>query len=175
MQEKKLFLFDLDNTITESISGETFPKTVNDRKFMSGRKEKLLELHGQGKITAIVTNQGGCAWKFFTQEDMDTFLTNLCISAGISKFFVCYHDTGEKARQYIKTRPEQFIASLVLPDLTPDGWERRKPGPGMLIEAMQHFGIDRQNTIMIGDRSEDLGATENASVDFVWTKDFFGD
>jgi|SRR5882762_11700402 len=175
MKNVRLVLFDMDSTLTESISGEKFPRTVEDRKFMTGRREKLLYLHAIGKKMAIVTNQGGAAWKMFTREDMDAFLERLCKSVGIEKYFVCYHDTGDRARQYVVSRPEQFIAELVSPDLTADGWERRKPGPGMPIEAMLYFGVDRHDTLMVGDRPEDQKAAEAAGTDFMWSWDYFKD
>lgn len=168
LSSKKLFLFDLDNTLTESISGGTFPKTIRDRKFMRGREEKLLELRRQRKITAIVTNQGGAAWGFLDSDDMHNYLANLCISFEINNYFVCFHDTGEKARASDKTDK-----TLTVPDLTPDGYERRKPGPGMLIQAMQLHEIDRQDTLMVGDRPEDKGAAEAAGVDFMWSWEYF--
>src|SRR5712692_6935589 len=62
IRDYELYLFDLDSTLTESISGNTFPKSVDDRKWMSGRLERLRELVAQGKNMAIVTNQGGAAW-----------------------------------------------------------------------------------------------------------------
>lgn len=165
----KLYLYDLDSTLTESISGRTFPETIRDRKFMSGRKEKLLELHGKRKKQAIITNQGGAPWGFLDPDEMNTYLANLCISSGIDKYFVCYRDTGEKARTSDRT-----IKELTVPEYYKE-WDRRKPGPGMLIEAMDFFGIDRYDAIMIGDRPEDQQAAEAALVDFQWSWEFFGD
>jgi len=170
IREYSLYLFDLDSTLTESISGGTFPKTVNDRKFMDGREDRLKDLAKAGKKMAIITNQGGAAWGFLDMTDMHNYLAELCISSGIDNYFVCFHDTGEKARTSDRTDK-----TLTVPDLTPDGYERRKPGPGMLLQAMRHFEIDRQDTIMIGDREEDKSAAENAGTSFMWAWDFFGD
>jgi D-glycero-D-manno-heptose 1,7-bisphosphate phosphatase len=167
IKEYSLYLFDLDSTLTETISGKTFPNSVNDRRFIEGRWEKLLDLHEQGKKTAIVTNQGGAAWGFLDQEAMNAFLKSLCKSAEIDKYFVCYRDTGEKARASDRTDK-----ALTVPEYYKE-WDRRKPGPGMLIEAMDHFGIDRQDTLMVGDRSEDAKAAEAASCDFQWEWQYF--
>jgi len=165
----ELLLFDMDLTLTETISGKAFPQTVEDRKLMPGRRDKLLNLHGMGKHTAIITNQGGRAWQFFTQEEMDAFLKRLVIALEMDAFFVCYRDTGEKARASDRT-----IKELTLPEYYKE-WDRRKPGPGMLIEAMDHFGIAREDTLYVGDREEDQKSAEAASCNFQWSWEFFGD
>jgi len=165
----KLYLLDLDSTLTESISGKIFPQTIEDRKWMPGRLERLKELAREGKKTAIITNQGGAAWGFIEPNEMTRYLTDLAKTVGIDAVFVCYHDTGEKARA-----SERTFKALTEPEYYKD-WDRRKPGPGMLIEAMDFFGIDRHDTIMIGDREEDKGAAEAAGVSFQWAWDFFKD
>jgi D-glycero-D-manno-heptose 1,7-bisphosphate phosphatase len=53
--------------------------------------------------------------------------------------------------------------------------DRRKPGPGMLREAMSDFEADPDETLYVGDRPEDEQAAKNAGVDFVWASEFFGD
>lgn len=49
----QLYLFDLDGTLTEPISGKTFPETVDDRKWMPGRLERIQGLHNEGKKTVM--------------------------------------------------------------------------------------------------------------------------
>lgn len=169
IREYKLYLFDLDSTLTETISGEKFPRHVNDRIFMDGRWEKLLDLHAQEKFTAIITNQGGAAWGLLDQEAMNTFLRSICMQAEMDAYYVCYRDTGPKALASDRT-----IKELTLPEYY-KGWDRRKPGPGMLIEAMEHFSVSREDTLMVGDREEDKLAALAAGVDFQWTWDYFGD
>jgi len=167
IQKYSLYLFDLDDTLTTSASGDKFPKTVDDRKWMPGRLEKLQALHAQGNKTAIITNQGGAAWGIFSQEEMYDYLNNLVWEAGMDAFFVCFHDTGPKARASDKT-----IKELTKPDHY-KGHERRKPGPGMLIEAMDDFEIDRQDTLYIGDRPEDDQSAKAAGIDFIHADEYF--
>jgi phosphoglycolate phosphatase-like HAD superfamily hydrolase len=45
----------------------------------------------------------------------------------------------------------------------------------MLIEAMDFFGIDRLDTLYVGDREEDRLAALAAGCDFAWAWDHFGD
>jgi|ERR1041385_262852 HAD superfamily hydrolase (TIGR01662 family) len=169
IREYSLYLFDLDSTLTESISGKTFPENMHDRQLMSGRQEKIEELHVQGKKLCVVTNQGGAAWGFVDTGKFTLWLENFCNVLDIDKFFICYRDTGEKARA-----SERTIKELTVPEYYKD-WDRRKPGPGMLIEAMDHFNVSRENTLMVGDREEDRLAAENCGCSFQWSWEFFGE
>lgn len=40
IREYSLYLFDLDDTLTRTISGEKFPRMVDDREFVEGRLER---------------------------------------------------------------------------------------------------------------------------------------
>lgn len=87
--------------------------------------------------------------------------------------------------------------------LAPEGYDLRKPGPGMLNEALaSHFGRSdtmvlgdvsweaqmnqspvirstatpvKQHAVFIGDLATDRDAAEGAGVRFEWSQDFFGD
>lgn len=165
----KAVIFDRDGTLTETASGAKFPKTVDDQQWMQGRLEKLKELHAQGVHTAIVTNQGGAAWGIFKPEEMDAYLHKQVWQAEMSGVFVCYHDTSEKARASDRTEK-----ALTVPDLY-KGHDRRKPGPGMLIEAMDAFEVGAHEVLYVGDRQEDKAAAEAAKIDYAWAWEFFGD
>ena len=51
---------------------------------------------------------------------------------------------------------------LHAPDLPESPTQRRKPGPGMLREALAHFGADAARTPMVGDMLRDLEAAHAA-------------
>ena len=80
------------------------------------------------------------------------------LEAGISTggLYICY------------THPKAIIEEY--------RWEkdyRRKPGPGMLIEAMADFDAGPYETLMVGDRPEDEEAAAQAGTDFQWSDNFF--
>jgi D-glycero-D-manno-heptose 1,7-bisphosphate phosphatase len=54
-----------------------------------------------------------------------------------------------------------------------EGDVRRKPGPGMLLEAMRDFEASPEQTLFIGDRAEDQQAAKNAGIDFTPAGEFF--
>jgi HAD superfamily hydrolase (TIGR01662 family) len=171
IEKYELILMDLDMTLVRPIHGRVFPETVDDRELMPGREGALKDLHAQGKQIAVVTNQGGRAWGIFTEEEMNAWLDEFCGQYGISHYQVCYHDTGKASQKY----PEKIVPGYGGPDLTVGGFERRKPGPGMLLDAMLHFNVPKERTVMVGDRHEDEDAAKAAGVDFVPAWKFFGD
>ena len=50
---------------------------------------------------------------------------------------------------------------------------RRKPGPGMLIEAMQWYSVQPEHTLMVGDRPEDEQVAQAVGVAFQWADEYF--
>ena len=167
MRDYGLYLFDFDGTLMRPRSGEKFPKTVDDREFIEGRWEHLIELAKSGKKTAIITNQGGAAWGIFAKEEMDAYLAKVIRNADMAAYFVCYHDHREKARSKASSPSELLTVDMY------KEWYRRKPGPGMLMEAMDYFGVSREETLMVGDRNEDRLAAEAAGTSFEWSWDYF--
>jgi D-glycero-D-manno-heptose 1,7-bisphosphate phosphatase len=155
----KLIVFDVDGTLIRPMSGGEFRKSADDWELLPGRAEKLKALKEVGVRLAIASNQGGVAFGYLRQIDILRELQNTARSLGIPEGggYICY------------THPRASIAGYRFED------HRRKPGPGMLQDAMRDFEADAGETLMVGDRPEDEGAAINAGVAFMWAKDFFGD
>ena len=56
-------------------------------------------------------------------------------------------------------------------DLKNTGSKRRKPEPGMLLEAIEKFGIDPSQSWMIGDTDSDMIAGKRAGVKTILISD----
>lgn len=153
-----LIIFDIDGTLTATASGATFRKHAADWKWLPGRLEKLKELKAQGIQLVVATNQGGVAFGHFLAKDILAELMRTLKEGGFTKagLYVCYNHPKAKIEQY---RIEDH---------------RRKPGPGMLEEAMDDFDVDEEDTLFVGDRPEDEQAAKAAGCSFMWAKDFFG-
>src|SRR5260221_14510121 len=49
--------------------------------------------------------------------------------------------------------------------------DRRKPGSGMLSDAMKALNRSKSDTLMVGDRPEDEQAAQNAGVAVMWAEE----
>lgn len=73
---KALFL-DLDGTIIETKSGETFPKDINDWKFKKGILNKIKEYVEDNYRIIIVTNQDGIDEGYITPTEISYKLSSI--------------------------------------------------------------------------------------------------
>ena len=150
-----LIIFDVDGTLVTTKSGETFRKTADDWQWLPGRLEKLTELDEQDIKTAIATNQGGVAFGYLEYFDTRHELMRTAKEGRISYTAMCF------------THPQAKLADYRRDD------KRRKPGPGMLLDAMRALGVSEAQTLMVGDRPEDEQAAKNAGIAFMWADAFF--
>ena len=156
----KLVIFDVDGTLVTTKSGKDFRKGADDWQWLPGRLEKCQELYSSGVKIAVATNQGGVAFGFLSKEEITHEIVRVVgditgIAYYPSAVNICY------------THPKASIEEYRQDDV------RRKPGPGMLIEAMETFGTTPQETLMAGDRPEDEQSARNAGVAFMWADEFF--
>lgn len=162
-----LYLFDLDGTL---ISGymNTPDKNYDTWEVLPGRKAKLQQLILRGDTVCIVTNQGGVAFGFVTEDQADAKMTKAMMQLGFISprwdggarpplLYACFH--------HEKGKPpwNEPIRSL-----------HRKPSGRMLLEAMRdHPEAAALGVLMVGDRDEDMQAAQEAGVGFQWAHVFF--
>lgn len=172
LKNKKILLIDLDGTLIETISGETFPKGLWDTKFKLGTLHQIHNMveHGSLRHCCIITNQGGVEMGYTRLNIMDTKI-NYCAAAiqdscG-SKLLTC-------RANYCATNDKEYVF--------------RKPNPGMVIDYFnwlyQKEGIGEKKakewSIMVGDASglpgqfsdSDKKTAENAGIDYMDINDF---
>ena len=119
------------------------PQSVAEFRLFPGVQEACRALHAAGYVLIVATNQpdvGRGTQTLAIVEAMHAELRRLIPE--IEKVDVCY--------------------SAGLPGSPPD--PRRKPAPGMLLEAAQEFGLDLTRSWMIGDRWRDIDCGKNAGV-----------
>ena len=108
-------------------------------------------LERRGWFVFVVTNQSGIARGLYTEADMEALHTHMIDELGragtaIDRFYHApWHEEGEVAR-YRKASID------------------RKPGPGMLLQAMADFPVIREQSFLIGDKQTDLDAAKAAGV-----------
>jgi D-glycero-D-manno-heptose 1,7-bisphosphate phosphatase len=125
-----LFL-DRDGTLMEEVDHCHRPEDV---RAMQGAADKLEEARKKGWLNIIITNQSGIGRGYFTEED----------------FFSVQEELQRQLNGAID-------ASYMAPDLPDSGSLRRKPAPGMILEAAIEHAIDLSRSFMIGDRAGDIG------------------
>ena len=118
--------------------------------FIEGSINALKKLKEMGYLLVLVTNQSGIARGYFTEaqflqltEWMDWSLVEQGVD--FDGIYYCPHHPDGKG---------EFKEDCSC----------RKPKPGMLLDAMKALNIDPQQSIMVGDKIEDIKAGINAKV-----------
>lgn len=162
MKKYKVLFCDLDGTLIEPLSKETFPKGIWDMKFKFDVLDAIKKLNPE--YVFIVTNQGGIEKDFVNREKFINKCTYVidCISeyCNINKFKIdcSYCITNNKN------------------DL------RRKPNIEMLEESWRSvpYFIKKNESVMIGDASDlegqfsdnDKKTAENFGIDYLNVNEF---
>ena len=113
-----------------------------DVRLIPGVSAALARLKESGFATVIVSNQSGIGRGYFTEAD---FLR-------------------VNARVLAELGPGLIDRTYFCADHPDRATERRKPGPGMLLEAAHDLGLDLARSWMVGDRTSDLEAGRRAGV-----------
>lgn len=124
---------DRDGTLMEDTGYVSDPAHV---RVFDGVREALGELKARSFLTIIVTNQSGIGRGYFTRADFDAVHARFLELLG----------------------PGLIDATYMCDDHPDSATGRRKPGPGMLLEAARDLGIDLARSWMIGDREADVEA-----------------
>lgn len=153
----RLYCFDLDGTLVKSFikdDGEPDPDHPYEKVVLrEGAAAMVRVLARRGNEFAIITNQGGVAFGFQTEEEVGRRI-------------------GDTLRllSYFWGRPFSVHACYTHPFAKVEKYkaddELRKPKPGMLLEAMETHDASTGETVFIGDMDSDAATAEAARVDY---------
>ncbi|ACH66045.1 D,D-heptose 1,7-bisphosphate phosphatase [Aliivibrio fischeri MJ11] len=123
----------------------------DDFEYIDGVFEATKKLKEIGYLLVLVTNQSGIARGMFTEDQFEiltewmdwNFADNGVDFDGI---YYCPHHPEATVEKY------------------KEACDCRKPNPGMLVSAQRFLDIDMENSIMIGDKKEDMMAAQAAGV-----------
>lgn len=127
---------------------------IEDFTFIDGIFELVRTARDLGFVPVVVTNQSGIARGFYTEADFES-LTGWMLKrfeaegAPIERVDYCPNLQDAPLAQYRRADP------------------RRKPGPGMLLDAVAELGLDASRSAMIGDKWSDALAAHAAGVPHV--------
>lgn len=156
---KKAVFLDRDGTINFDVG---YLSKVKDISIFAGVSSSLKSLKKSGFLNLIITNQSGIARGYFTENDLlelhNEFKRQLTLD-GMSLiddiFYSPFHKDG-KILQYTKE------------------CSTRKPGIGMIKEAVKIFNIDLSRSYFIGDSLVDMLCAENAGIKKILVKTGYG-
>lgn len=141
---KKAVFLDRDGVLNKEL-GDYVCK-FEDFKVLEHNFPVLKELQSRGYLLIVITNQGGLAKGWYSEETLDRMHEHLRKT---------YAEQGIHLTEvyYCRHHPEYNGKCLC-----------RKPGYLMLEKAMARFGIDASLSYFIGDRERDVIAGEAAGV-----------
>lgn len=167
MKKYKVLFCDLDGTLIDTLSGETFPKGIWDMKIKFEVLDAIKKLAPE--YVFIVSNQGGIEKGFvnrrnfefkmeYIMRSMKEYMTNSCSCAPFVEYRYC--DSNSKDHIY------------------------RKPNTGMLSSCLKRYMngglLSASELLMIGDASgkpgqfsdSDKKTAENFGIDYMDVDDF---
>lgn len=144
---KKAIFLDRDGTLNIDYG---YVHEIDNFKFIDGAIDALRELKKMGYMLVLVTNQSGIARGYFSEEQflqltewMDWSLAEQDVD--LDGIYYCPHHPEGKGEYK-------------------EDCDCRKPKPGMLLQAIKELKIDPTQSIMVGDKVEDLKAGIGAKV-----------
>ena len=162
LKNKKILFCDLDGTLIETISGETFPNGIWDMRIKFDVLDAICKLDPE--YILIVSNQGGIESGFVNRYDFkikSEYITRAIREYCECKCYSMYCETNDKLDPY------------------------RKPNTGMLEKLVERYVGDdveyiKQKSLMIGDASgkegqfsdSDKKTAENFGIDYMDVDDF---
>ncbi|HEV2533210.1 HAD family hydrolase [Phenylobacterium sp.] len=123
-----------------------------DFAWIPGARDAVVAFNRAGWLVIVVTNQSGVGRGYYTEADMHALHARMAeelAEAGgrIDAFYFAPH------------HPESAVESYRHPD-PPD----RKPNPGMILRALADWPIDRDRSVLVGDKRSDMEAAKRAGI-----------
>jgi D-glycero-D-manno-heptose 1,7-bisphosphate phosphatase len=124
---------------------------IDDFEFVDGVFDFCSAAHRKGYLLVVVTNQAGIGRGYYTEAQfhaLTAWMREQFLQRGIPLAAVCHcpHHPEFGIGPYKKDCP------------------RRKPNPGMILDAARELGIDLACSHLVGDKHSDLEAGERAGV-----------
>lgn len=120
-------------------------------EFVDGIFELCRYAKKLGYLIFVVTNQAGIGRGFYTEQDflkLTEWMCGIFSTEGvvIDKVYFCPFHPEHGVGKYKVNSPF------------------RKPGPGMILQAAEEFGVDLARSVLVGDKETDIQAGIAAGV-----------
>ncbi len=150
MADKRPAVFlDRDGTLMREVHYCRDPRDVS---IYEGVSEALDRLHAAGFVNVIVTNQSGVGRGLITLAE--------------------YHAVHAELLRQIG--PDRINATYFCPDAPGNDTPRRKPAPGMVLEAAADLGLDLARSWFVGDKPADIECGRRAGTRTILVQTGYG-
>lgn len=140
LKKNRAVFLDRDGVINQAVvkDGKPYPPSgLSELKILPGVSEAINQLHQDGWLLIVVTNQPDVARGTTKRETVEEINQFLLSQFPFESVLTCYHDSSDKC-------------------------DCRKPRPGFLFESQRRYDLDLKSSYMIGDRWRDIEAGESA-------------
>ena len=140
--------FDRDGVLNVDVN---YLYKIEDFCWMPGAKEAIKYYNDQGYLVFVVTNQSGVARGYYSEADVHNlhkWMQKELAEAGarIDAFYHCPHHVQGSVAEY------RLDCGC------------RKPAPGLILQAMEEWPVDKKKSFLIGDKPSDVEAAQTAGI-----------
>src|SRR5262249_43352988 len=121
-------------------------------EWIEGAIEAVRAVNDAGYFAFVITNQSGVARGFYEEHHVHTlhrWMADQLVRAG----------ARIDAFEYCPDHPEGTVERYRR------ACDRRKPAPGMILDLLERFPVERSGSIVIGDKQSDMEAARSAGLE----------
>ncbi len=123
---------------------------VENLEFIPGSIKALEILQNKGYLLFIVTNQSGIGRGYYSEED--------------------YLKLRKKINEILLDKNIMITEELYCPHHPDKNCKCRKPNPYHINQLIEKYDLDKKKCYMIGDKTSDIKAGENAGIKTILVK-----
>jgi D-glycero-D-manno-heptose 1,7-bisphosphate phosphatase len=146
--KNKAFFLDRDGIINERLIGD-YVKSIDEFVFIEDFFNLFKKIKDHDFLAILISNQQGVGKGLMTAADLEDIHNYM------------QNELSEKTGYRLD---DIFTCS----SLASENDYRRKPNPGMILEAIEKYDIDPSQSFMVGDSLSDIEAGKRAGVNTIY-------